>query len=299
MALLGVVALLAGRSGMPETPAPVRIGQFASANPGSVNTFWLPAEHGLIVIDAQRSLTDAHQALAQIQATGQPVVAILITHPHPDHVGGIGVLHEAYPQAPIHASQATVDFMRTDPLGFYQLTRSLPNSDYPAQLTLPDHVLAPGAPIDGLETAEFGPGEATTMTVYYQPATRALFAGDLVADRATPALLEGHTCGWLTELDQLQARFPDADTLYPGHGAPGNATDLIAKQRDYLHQFRKLVRAALPDGVSADEQQSIIAEVNRRYPDYPSVASLPTLLEENVKAVARELAADPASCQDQ
>lgn len=317
--LLCVFALVAGCASQttpqaaPATPAPAPIGRFASSNPGSVNTFWLPTAQGLVVVDAQRSLTDARSALAEIKRTGRPVAAILITHPHPDHVGGIGVLHEAFPKAPIYASQATVDFMRTDPLGFYKLTRSLPGSDYPPQLTIPDHIVAPNAPLDvagiHLETAEFGPGEATTATAYYDPAGRTLFAGDLTADKATPALLEGNTCGWLTGLDQLHSRFPGAVTIYPGHGAPGTPAQLIDQQREYLHHFRRLVRAAIAAGspsgatVTPEEQKSILDEVAKDYPGYPSVASLPTLAQENVKAVTRELTAEnpatlPAACRD-
>ena len=210
------------------------------------------------------------------------------------------MLHEAFPKAPIYASKATTDWMRTNPLGFYQLARSA-DPDFPAELTFPDHLVAPGQPLEiggvRLETAEFGPGESETATTFYEPKTGALFAGDLVSNHCTPALLEGHTSRWLENLDTLAPRFPQARTIYPGHGAPADAKLLITRQRQYLVRFRDLVRPAVgsdsPGGrdIESGEQASIIGELDREYPDYPPVASLSILKEANVQEVGRELAA--------
>jgi hypothetical protein len=55
--------------------------------------------------------------------------------------------------------------------------------------------------------------------------------------------------------------------------------------------------------LSPAEQKSVVAAVDRAYPGYPPVADLPTIGQENVKAVARELAAEdpadlPTACAD-
>lgn len=281
------------------TTRPLAVGRYASPNPGSVNVLWFTAPRGLVVIDSGRTLSEAHKAVAAIRAVHRPVAGILVTHAHPDHVGGLGVLHEAFPHAPMYATAATSAEIRTDSKGFYALTRQIDGDDYPAVMTVPDHVLRPNGPVvvGGLLllTAEFGPGETDTATAFYEPVTRTLFTGDVVANHMTPALLEGHTCGWLADLDRLRARFPAARTLYPGHGAPGSR-DLIAEQARYIRDVRAFVAPAAAPGsaggatVTPEELASVEAEITARYPDYPNVASLPTLMDVNVMAVAAEIA---------
>jgi len=291
-AVLGVALVLAGCSTpIEEAATPEVVEVFSSANPGSVNTFMLATSEGLVLVDGQRMEADAERLVEEIG--DRPVVGIVVTHAHPDHVGGLGVLHEAFPDAPIHASAATTAHIETDPLGFYELTRQL--HDYPATMTVPDTVIEPDGVVEvggeRLETAEFGPGETESATVYYEPDIGALFAGDLVSNNATPALLEGNTCGWLADLDELEERFPEALILYPGHGRSGGAAALIAAQREYLTEFRELVAPVVPDGITAEETASVVAEVERRYPDHQPVASLPDLVAANVAAVGRELSA--------
>jgi glyoxylase-like metal-dependent hydrolase (beta-lactamase superfamily II) len=188
--------------------------------------------------------------------------------------------------------------MRRDPLGFYPLARQA-DPDYPVTLTYPDRSFGSGVTLDiggvRIETVEYGPGESETAIVYYEPVSAALFAGDLVNHRATPALLEGRTCGWLSNIDQLQDQFTGARVLYPGHGAPGEPIPLIEQQRVYLQRYREFVEPAVrpespagPD-LSPEEQASIIARIDDEYPGYERVASLETLQQLNVSAVAGEM----------
>ena len=275
--------------------------RYVSPNPGSVNAYWIDRPDGIVIVDAGRNMSGGQKIADEVASKGRRVAAILLTHPHPDHVGGLGVLHERFPDTPIYASEATHTWMRDDPFAFYPLARQA-DPDFPQAITYATETFAGNAELHiaglTLQTADFGPGESATATAYFEPTSRTLFGGDLTGYHVTPALIEGNSCGWLTNLAALSGRFGDADMIYPGHGEYGMAVHQINNQREYLKRYRDFVRPAVaPDSdggmiVTEVETQTIVGQLDRTFLSYPPVASLPNLQELNVAAVGRELAAE-------
>jgi glyoxylase-like metal-dependent hydrolase (beta-lactamase superfamily II) len=238
-----VTAVLAACSGG-GWPARLSVERWASPNPGSVNAYWIDGPDGIVIVDVGRNVTGGQKIADAVSRKGRRVAAILLTHPHPDHVGGLGVLHEKFPDTPIYASEATDKWMRDDPLNFYSLARKA-DPDYPQTLTYPTETFASDAELRiaglTLQTANFGPGESATATVYFDPSSRALFGGDQTGNHVRPAVAL------------------DSDS----------GTTMTDRETRYL-----------------------VGELDRAYPNYPRVASLPNLQELNVAAVGRELAAE-------
>ena len=109
--------------------AQLPVERWASPNPGSVNAYWIEGPDGIVVIDAGRNVAGGQKIADEVSRKGRRVAAILLTHPHPDHVGGLGVLHEKFSDTSIYASEATDRWTYDDPLKFYALAdRPIPTT---------------------------------------------------------------------------------------------------------------------------------------------------------------------------
>ena len=275
------------------TTTTVTIHTYASRGLGSVNTCWIEGDTGIVVIDGQRLLSDARNVLGAVAKTGKPVEALVITHHHPDHIGGSAAFVKAFPRAKVLAGQSTIDSIRNDEGGLIALAHQYLGSDF--EIAEPLSVLPENQAVTlaGLtfEVRQIGPGEASSMNVLYLAPARALFAADVVCNAMTPFLAEQRTGPWLKQLDWIAGAFPDTRTVYPGHGAPAALETLIASTRTYLTTVRDLVRSRQGRSVqlTPDLRSEIIGAIEARYPGYVPVAAIPDALGMNVDGVWAEL----------
>lgn len=155
----------------------LRIGGHTSSGPlnHKVNSYWIETERGVIVVDGQWTLPEARRALAELRRqTDKPIVGILLTHPHSDHYGGLGVFAaEAGPDAPIHASALTLRSLKHDEQGFFAGRKKAFGDAFPAYVTLPNSLVADGDRLDldavPIEVLDLRQNEALTTTLFYLP----------------------------------------------------------------------------------------------------------------------------------
>ena len=286
----------------PVTPAEPRVGRYESVGLGPVNVWWMETPNrGLIVIDTSRSAREAANAVERIKATGLPVRAILITHPHPDHVTGIATFKAAFPAAPVIAQAGTAGEMRANT----QKLLAMEGAPLPPQ---PDRIVPDGRfTIDGLviEARSLGAGESVAQTVYWLPDAKILFSADLATPRMVPFLKEGRTAAWLGELRALKAAYPADARVYPGHGGFGVVGSMVDAQTTYLTAYRTRIGGAIarssPGGatVTPAELRTIITSMATDFRTQVGVAGLPLdkLDAWNAAGVAGELGAPQPGAQ--
>ena len=276
-----------------QTVLQTKTGVWTYPGTGTVNTYWIETPGGgLVVIDVQRDLVHAAQALAAVKAVGKRVRAILVTHAHPDHYTGLGLFRQAFPGVPVYSSKATADAIRNDTYG----ANAGEQTDAP-DITPRDFV-APGITfdvdttlqIDGLTiiTRELGAGEAPATTAYYLPSTRELFTGDVILNRLHGPLREAHSGQWLGIIDRLDAMYPNVTIVHPGHGASGPKEPMFDDERLYVRTCRaiaaeEIVRGGLTDAAKA----ATVRRINARFP-YTTPTGIKDIVSDSVDGLFRE-----------
>jgi quinoprotein relay system zinc metallohydrolase 2 len=221
------------------------------ANEGAIaNIGLVMGDEGVVVIDTGGSVREGRRLLSAIrQLTNKPVLYVINTHAHPDHVFG----NAAFPPPAVFVGSHNLarDMMERGP---YYL-----NSFRPAMGTLLDEVkiVAPTVTVDSQLQLDLGHRVLTLrawrsshsdsdLTVFDEK-TGILFAGDLVFMRHIP-VLDGSIRGWLKTINEL-VKLP-AKSVVPGHGPPSAPWPAaLDPEKTYLERLQSDCRDLIKRGV--------------------------------------------------
>jgi glyoxylase-like metal-dependent hydrolase (beta-lactamase superfamily II) len=287
-----------------------QIHNFTSTPPAPVNSWIIESRNGVVIIDTQRTLSEANNALDEIKKINKPILGVIITHPHPDHIGGTAILLNRSADVPIYSTQLTYNIMKNDTGGLIAFAKRLHGNDYADQVVLPNRIVKSGEniTIDGItyNFEDIGPGEGGDMMLIYLPEQKLLFTGDVVNNRMHPALIEGHSTEWITQIEYIGQNYPATKVLFPGHGQSGSPKRLLDEQLNYINTFRSLVEQQMQiqsktevgeegaANITEEGKMKIKNELQRLYPNYLHVALMPldTMFDLNIDAIAKEISHD-------
>lgn len=229
---------------------------------------------GVILFDAPESFAQ-HIVKAVADVTQEPIVQLVYSHAHLDHIAGAGLLVKQVARLAIVAEDATAAFLREkkDP------RRPIPTTTFKDQ-----HTLKLGTMTVELKKGQWHSPEGDLFV--YLPGRKFLMAIDTLAAGHVPFMdfdLSTNMHAYLKVFDQLLSY--DFDVLVPGHLTYLADRQDVQMSKDYALDVYKTVKR-IHDGT---DQMKVMSAAAQEYSWDNKFAIFRTLLDGVVTQCAAEI----------
>ncbi len=240
------------------------------------NCYLIYTSQSLLVIDPGSPYEDEQEALAravdELLSAGRTLNGILLTHLHPDHVGGVNALRTHLGSAKVYAHSATA--------------AGLPGISVDQSIDDGEVIELQGQPAIALRVMHT-PGHARGHLCLYEERTGTLLSGDNVVGLGSVLIdpPEGNVRDYLESLKRMRA-LPNLSLMLGGHG-PAIANPYRKLDEYISHRLEREAKIleAVQDGATTPQEI-----VTRVYTDVSPKAH--ALAERAVLAHLEKLAAD-------
>lgn len=266
-----------------------RVESTAGATP--VNAYLVEGEGGVVAVDGTLTVSGGRELRERVRSIGKPLEALVLTHAHPDHYGGVGEAIAAS-DAPVIAVKGVDEIIRRDDAMKEEILRPMFGEEWPAERVFPSQIVKDGTELAfgdiELAVRDLGPSESPHDSIWFLGEDRrTVFSGDQAYNHMHSFLADGFWEQWLANIEALSAELPPNTVLHPGHGDPAEPS-LLSWQRGYIERFLEAVHSA--DWADADKAKQGVVDAMSGYLESEQ---LRFLMELSIEPVAGKLGVVP------
>lgn len=237
-----------------------------------VTSSLITGDNEAILVDAQFHKKDAEKLVQLIQDSHKNLTTIYISHSDPDYYFGLETITQAFPEAKIVATQATVDAIKATKDGKLAYWGPILKEDAPQTVILPSVLAEDSLTLEG-ETIQIKglDGKAPERSFLWIPSIKTVMGGVVVSDNIHVWIADTQTAesqdAWQETLNLIQSLQPEV--VIPGHFVGDSALNLdsVRFTEQYLKDFR-----ATND--TTHNSQELIAKMKALYPNLAEESSL-------------------------
>ena len=233
---------------------------------------------GVVIFDALGTPALGQLLLEKIRAiTREPIVRVIVSHYHADHVYGLQVFEDL--DAEILAPAGAEKYLASDNAGERLEERRFtldPWVNDGTRLVYPERYLREGmqfrlGDVEFIVTVVGNAHSDGDLTLYVMP-DRVLLSGDIIFEGRIPFVGDANTRHWAQVLERMETE--QLVALIPGHGGVAeNPNDAISLTRRYLTFLRNEMSLAVEEFVPFDEAYDEV--------DWSDFEKLPAFAEAN------------------
>jgi len=261
------------------------------------NAYIIETKNALVVVDTMMLNSDAIFMRQHINSISKPLIAVIITHGHPDHYNGTDTIITGFNEIPVISTKGVRDCIKDTVDSKEVKWKPYFGQDWPEHKILPNQLVKDGEVIslDGLDYSfrDLGAAESSSDLFFTLGKNQSrVFVGDVVFNNMHGFMNDGNSAQWLQVLQQLLTELADVKQLFTGHGAPGNIYQLVQAQIEYIGHYRSNLWTMLSDKqlLSDAQKQSFEQLMIANYPEY----QLASFIKAGIEAVAQELIVEKA-----
>ncbi len=256
------------------------------------NAYIIETKNALVVVDTMMVNSDAILLRQHIDNINKPLIAVIITHGHPDHYNGTDTIIDGFNEVPIISTKGVSNCIKDTVDSKEVKWKPHFGQDWPEHKILPNQLVIDReiVNLDGLDYSfrDLGAAESSSDLFFTLGKKRSVvFVGDVVFNNMHGFMSDGNSAQWLKVLQKLLVEIADVKQLFTGHGAPSNTYKLVQAQIEYIGCYRSNLWIMIKDNhlLNGEHKQSFEQLMISKYPAYQLIS----FIKAGIEAVAQEL----------